>query len=74
MMSEFVSIQEAARILGVSVATLRNWDREGRLVPVRTLGGHRRYDLAEISGVLQRGVGPPKTEPDDRTPQRSSES
>lgn len=38
------SIGEAAAALGVAVATLRRWHRQGRLLPAsRTLGGHRRY-------------------------------
>jgi len=44
-----VDIREAAIELGVSTNTLRRWDKEGRLVPQRTLGGHRRYDLEKIS-------------------------
>jgi DNA-binding transcriptional MerR regulator len=44
--SQLPSIGEAAAAaaLGVAVATLRRWHREGRLLPaIRTLGGHRRY-------------------------------
>lgn len=43
-----LDIREAAEFLGVSVQTLRRWDAEGRLVPERTAGGHRRYDLAKL--------------------------
>ena len=33
--------------LGVTVGTLRRWDRDGKLTPaLRTVGGHRRYDTA----------------------------
>jgi len=35
-------------MLGVSRKTLRRWDQEGKLPAERTLGGHRRYDLAQI--------------------------
>jgi excisionase family DNA binding protein len=34
---------EAAELLGVSLAHLRRLASTGRLVTVRTLGGHRRY-------------------------------
>nr|WP_245543292.1 helix-turn-helix domain-containing protein [Kyrpidia tusciae] len=37
------SIREFAEKLGVSVSTLRAWDREGRLVPLRTPTNKRRY-------------------------------
>ena len=43
---DLVSIAQAARFYGVSVVTLRRWEREGRLIPhSRTLGNHRRYRL-----------------------------
>lgn len=48
-MSRYVSIGEAADFLGVSVQTLRRWDREGKLSPSeRTSGGQRRYDLSKL--------------------------
>ncbi|MDL2405916.1 MerR family DNA-binding transcriptional regulator, partial [Rhizobium calliandrae] len=31
-MERFVSIGEAAEVLGVSITTLRRWEAEGRLV------------------------------------------
>jgi len=46
---ESVAIGEAAIRMGVSVATMRRWQREGRLDPTfRTLGGHRRYDVRDL--------------------------
>ncbi|KWR87355.1 IS607 family transposase [Cupriavidus sp. IDO] len=51
---------ELAVMLGVAVVTLRRWDKAGRLTPAcRTLGGHRRYDLAKMRDAL-RQAGPPK--------------
>ena len=41
----------AAKIKGVSPSTLRRWESEGKLIPERTLNGHRRYDLAQLLGV-----------------------
>ena len=41
-----VGIGQAAAHYGVSVVTMRRWEREKRLTPTsRTLGGHRRYRL-----------------------------
>ena len=48
-MKKLVSIQEASKILGVSIPTLRRWDKEGRLVPEKTEGGHRRYDVSKLA-------------------------
>ena len=47
-MSKFVSITVAADALGVSASTLRRWEAAGKLVPIRTEGGQRRYDLAAM--------------------------
>jgi putative resolvase len=46
-----VPISEAARILGVSVDTLRRWEAAGKIEVERTPGGHRRYDLNQILGL-----------------------
>jgi len=43
-MNRLFSIGEASKALGVSIATLRRWEVEGRLMPENTAGGHRRYD------------------------------
>jgi putative resolvase len=47
-MDRLVSISDAADVLGVSVTTLRRWEKEGRLKSDRTCAGHRRYDLSKI--------------------------
>ena len=47
-MERFVAIGDAAKALGVSITTLRRWEVEGRLVPDRTVGRQRRYDLAKL--------------------------
>jgi len=47
-MDNIVSIGEASKILGVSIQTLRRWDKEGKLVPVKTEGSHRRYDISKL--------------------------
>ena len=52
MNNRFVKIGEAAKLLGVSVQALRNWETEGKMMPShRTPGGQRMYDLAELLGV-----------------------
>jgi excisionase family DNA binding protein len=51
---ETVRISEAARILGVCVETLRNWDQSGKLKPLRTPGRHRLYRTAELEEWLER--------------------
>jgi DNA-binding transcriptional MerR regulator len=44
-----LTIAEAAKSLGVTPSTLRNWDRRGKLTPRRhPINGYRIYDRAEI--------------------------
>lgn len=47
-----VSIGDAARILGVSVDTMRRWDKTGELPAVRTAGKQRRYLVSDIDAFL----------------------
>lgn len=48
-MSKLVSIGEAAKVLGVSIPTLRRWEEKGHLLPdERTKGRQRRYDLTRL--------------------------
>ena len=42
-MSRFVKIGEAAKILGVSIQTLRRWEETGYLLPDRRSEGKTRY-------------------------------
>lgn len=42
-MSRFIKIGEAAKILGVSIQTLRRWEETGYLVPDRRSQGNTRY-------------------------------
>ncbi|HEV7861202.1 MAG TPA: helix-turn-helix domain-containing protein [Acidimicrobiia bacterium] len=44
---------EAAELLGVRLSKLRRLEASGRLVTVRTLGGHRRYRQDDVL-ALQR--------------------
>lgn len=56
MNSDFVPIGQASKILGVSIQTLRNWEKTGRLLPDFVSAGRtRRYSrrrLLSIAGFL----------------------
>jgi excisionase family DNA binding protein len=45
---DWINLSEAAHILGVHPATVRNWSDKGRLPVYRTSGGHRRYKRSEV--------------------------
>lgn len=51
-----VPIAHAAKTLGVTPATLRRWEREGKVTPLRTPGGQRRYRPSDLSALLTEGT------------------
>jgi molybdopterin-binding protein len=52
-MSE-LALGEAARAIGVSVDTLRRWDREGRLRTTRDARNRRRVPRSEVERLTRR--------------------
>ncbi len=50
--TELITIKEAADLLGVTTTTLRRWDKEGKLIPSKTLGGHRRYNKQQVLNLI----------------------
>ncbi|HEV2495609.1 MAG TPA: helix-turn-helix transcriptional regulator [Terriglobia bacterium] len=51
---ELLHLREAAKELGVSYPTLKQWIYRGRIRSVKTAGGHHRIPRAEIDGLLFR--------------------
>ena len=44
-----ITVKAAAEVLGVSPATLRNWDKKGKLIARRnTHNKYRYYDISEL--------------------------
>ena len=52
VMAELLNIARAAKYLNVSIDTLRLWDKNGKLKPLKTPGGHRRYDIDSLDEFL----------------------
>lgn len=51
-MSKLLSIGQASKTLGVTIQTLRNWDKKGLLKPDElTKGGERRYKLESLKQI-----------------------
>jgi molybdopterin-binding protein len=48
MAKELYTATEAAQALGISVDTLRRWDRQGRIVTERDASNRRRVPASEI--------------------------
>lgn len=50
--SDWLSLAEAARVLGVSGVTLRRWADDGRVPVFTTPGGHRRFSRRTLLHLL----------------------
>jgi excisionase family DNA binding protein len=46
---------QVAEAFGVDTKTVGRWSKSGRLHAIRTLGGHRRYDRAQVTKLLSNG-------------------
>jgi len=58
MPKELYSASEAARVLGISLDTLRRWDRLGRIKTIRDRGNRRQVPAKEIERLRgTRGNG-----------------
>ncbi|MEK7185187.1 MAG: MerR family DNA-binding transcriptional regulator [Patescibacteria group bacterium] len=51
---EFLSIKEAAKLIGVAPLTLRNWDKSGKFTASRhPINNYRVYKKAEILMLIE---------------------
>ena len=48
MPNKLLTINAAAKLLGVTQNTIRNWEASGKIDSIRTYGGHRRFVEADI--------------------------
>ena len=51
-----LKISEAADFIGISSSTLRRYERQGLIIPKRTIGGHRRYPIADLRKLAGENV------------------
>lgn len=53
-----LTITEAANVLGVSVSTLRNWDKRGKFRPQRhPMNGYRLYKYVQLQALKKQITG-----------------
>lgn len=53
-MEKYLTIKEAASLLGVSPQTLRNWEKRGELVPYRNpINKYRMYKLEQVEDFIE---------------------
>jgi len=67
---DFLSVREAARRLGVSYPTVKQWIYRGKVRTVKTVGGHHRIAQSEIDRLLFQ-QGRPSQAPQRRRPSPS---
>lgn len=66
MNSDFISIGQASKILGISIQTLRNWEKTGKLLPdFISVGRTRRYSRCRLLPIA--GLTKPETKEDQKT-------
>jgi excisionase family DNA binding protein len=52
---KYITVNEAAEMLGVTPLTLRNWDKNGKLVALRNpLNNYRVYKKTDIDFLLRK--------------------
>ena len=56
MSTNLLTISQVSEKLNATQVSLRAWDRQGKLVSVRTPGGHRRYKSEDVDKFM--GVAP----------------
>ncbi|MFO7166402.1 MAG: helix-turn-helix domain-containing protein [Chloroflexota bacterium] len=63
---DYLTIKPAAELLGVSVNTLRNWERKGKLVAYRhPINGYRLYKRADLEALLAAIQKPSSSAPSE---------
>jgi excisionase family DNA binding protein len=64
--SDWLTLGQAARYLGVAQSTIRKWSDQGRLPAFYTPGGHRRYRQRDLDAFVAGSSGaaaPSRTRP-----------
>jgi excisionase family DNA binding protein len=61
----WLSLSQAARILGIHPTTLRRWSDEGAIRCLRTPGGHRRFLRRDLDAFLEAQIEDSFPEPPD---------
>jgi excisionase family DNA binding protein len=52
--SDWLTLGQAARYLGVAQSTIRKWSDEGKVSAFYTPGGHRRFRRADLEEFIAR--------------------
>ncbi|MBI2337017.1 MAG: MerR family DNA-binding transcriptional regulator [Deltaproteobacteria bacterium] len=56
-LQSYIMVREAARFLGVSAGTLRNWEKSGKIKTHRNpVNGYRLYKKKDLEALLKQVV------------------
>jgi len=55
--TQYLPIGKVAKMLGLSVQTIRRWERAGKIHAVRSPGNHRLFDVEEVRQLLGKPGG-----------------
>ena len=50
----FLNSEEAAKVLGVNVSSIKRWTDEGKLECIKSGGGHRKFLMSHLADFLKR--------------------
>jgi excisionase family DNA binding protein len=51
---KYINSQEAAKILGVNVSSIKRWTDEGKLECIQTVGGHRKFLMEHLASFVKK--------------------
>jgi excisionase family DNA binding protein len=51
---QFLNSEEAASVLGVNVSSIKRWTDEGKLECIRTVGGHRKFQMDHLASFIEQ--------------------
>lgn len=55
MPKKFLTVNDVARLLGISPLTVRNWDQKGKLRAYRNpVNNYRMYKVEEVEALLKK--------------------
>lgn len=55
MPKKYLTVNEVAKILGITPLTVRNWDKRGRLLAYRhPVNNYRFYKIEDIEAILTK--------------------
>ncbi|ADG07790.1 IS607 family transposase [Kyrpidia tusciae] len=55
--TQYLPIGKVAKMLGLSVQTIRRWEKAGKIHSIRSPGNHRLFDVEEVRRLLGKPAG-----------------